>query len=94
MELRYKFRFEDTPCGFALLFFDAGNAWENLTSLKNDIKTNLDNKNYKYPFDVWKYGYGIGGRIEVPGMGIMGLDLGYSPQYKEVIPHFQMGFTF
>ncbi len=94
MELRYKFNFEDIPGGFALLFLDIGNTWENFTVFKNTIEDSISNGDYSYIKDVWKYGYGIGGRIEIPGMGIMGLDIGYSPQYKEVIPHFQMGFTF
>ncbi len=92
MELRYKFEFEGNPAGFVMLFFDAGNTWENFTYIKDQVINNTKN-DWSYPFSIWKYGFGVGGRVEIPGFGIMGIDIGYSPQNKEVIPHFQMGFT-
>ncbi len=47
---------------YGIVFYDFGNAWRNLS------ETN--------PFDS-KRSAGIGGRVFIPGMGLMGFDLGY-----------------
>jgi outer membrane protein insertion porin family len=60
----------------ALLFFDAGNAWE---SLEKSRISNL----YK--------GVGIGIRLDVPTLGIIGFDFGYGIERNRWEPHFQLG---
>ncbi|MFC1650779.1 outer membrane protein assembly factor BamA [Candidatus Latescibacterota bacterium] len=47
---------------YGILFYDFGNAWRDLS------ETN--------PFDA-KRSAGVGGRVFVPGMGLMGFDIGY-----------------
>ncbi|MFC1489908.1 outer membrane protein assembly factor BamA, partial [Candidatus Latescibacterota bacterium] len=47
---------------YGILFYDFGNAWRNLS------ETN--------PFDT-KRSAGFGGRVFIPGMGLMGFDVGY-----------------
>jgi outer membrane protein insertion porin family len=47
---------------YGILFYDFGNAWRDLS------ETN--------PFDT-KRSAGVGGRVFVPGMGLMGFDIGY-----------------
>ena len=63
------------------LFGDAGNAWSSLSS------SNLANLNR---------GAGIGIRVEVPMLGVLGLDYAYGfdgpdPGWR---PHFQIGTSF
>ncbi len=84
IELRMKINEQ----AFLLAFFDIGNAWENYTDAKNE--------------NFWPmyYGTGLGVRLEIPMMGIIGIDLGYG--FDEVEgggggkwePHFQMGTSF
>ena len=47
---------------YGIVFYDFGNAWRNLS------ETN--------PFDM-KRSAGVGGRVFIPGMGLMGFDVGY-----------------
>ncbi len=62
-----------------LVFFDAGNAWESLSDVNlSDLKK----------------GVGPGVRVEIPLLGIVGFDLGYSINNKKFEPHFQLGRTF
>ncbi|MBD3168007.1 MAG: outer membrane protein assembly factor BamA [candidate division Zixibacteria bacterium] len=67
---------------YALLFFDAGNAFEHITDLR--------------PFDLQR-SYGLGFRIVVPMVGIMGFDFGRAMDGREEgewRPHFQIGRGF
>lgn len=73
---------------YALLFADAGNAWESGRAVK--------------PFDLDRYdglkkSVGAGFRIVIPGLGTIGFDFGYgynNPSGAEWKPHFQLGTTF
>lgn len=62
LELRYPFLFEQSATIYGLAFVEAGNAWQ-------DIKT-------FNPFDL-KRSAGVGVRIFLPMIGLMGLDWGY-----------------
>lgn len=62
MELRYPFLLEPTSTIYALVFAEAGNAW-------------ADIKNFN-PFDL-KRSAGVGVRIFLPMIGMMGIDWGY-----------------
>ena len=73
---------------YALVFADAGNSWLSGRQIR--------------PFDLDKYdglkkSVGAGARINIPGVGMIGLDIGYGynrsdgAQWK---PHFQFGATF
>lgn len=77
VELRY--RFSETMYG--LVFFDAGNAWKNSSSMR--------------PF-VLKKGAGVGVRMEMPMLGIVGFDLAYGFDNKggKWVPHIQFGTQF
>jgi len=73
-----------------ITFFDAGNAWESFTNFNlSDLKR----------------GAGIGVRLEIPMLGLLGFDFGYGFDYEKIIdgkpvrygqwqPHFQIGRTF
>ena len=64
---------------YALAFFDAGNTWESLA------KT--------HPSDLNR-GAGVGARLAVPGIGLIGFDFGYGfdrPDGAQWEPHFQFG---
>ncbi len=67
---------------YGVLFFDAGNAWESLSSADpTDLKRSI--------------GFGI--RIEIPGMGPLGLDIGYGldrPDGTGFEPHVTFGAFF
>jgi outer membrane protein insertion porin family len=62
MELRYPVMLEPTTTIYLLTFLEAGNAW-------NDIS-------YINPFDL-KRSAGVGVRIFLPMIGLMGIDWGY-----------------
>lgn len=62
MELRYPFLLEPTSTIYGLVFVEAGNAWQNL----NDFN----------PFDL-KRSAGVGVRIFLPMIGMMGIDWAY-----------------
>jgi len=62
LEFRYPLMLEQTSTIFVLAFLEAGNAW-------NDIQT-------FNPFDL-KRSAGIGARIFLPMIGLMGIDWGY-----------------
>jgi outer membrane protein insertion porin family len=62
LELRYPLMLEQSTTIYGLLFLEAGNAW-------NDIKT-------FNPFSL-KRSAGVGARIYLPMIGLMGIDWGY-----------------
>lgn len=69
MELRYPFLLEPSSTIYGLLFVEAGNAWQSL-------------KNFN-PFDL-KRSAGVGVRIFLPMIGLMGIDWAYgfdTPNY-------------
>ncbi len=71
---------------YFLAFYDAGNAWLKLQSLWKSIKRG---------FPLYR-GIGMGVRIQIPMMPILGLDFGYGldKEKRGVIPHFQFGMQF
>jgi outer membrane protein insertion porin family len=62
MELRYPVLLEPTSTIYALAFVEAGNAWRQISSFN--------------PFDL-KRSAGVGARIFLPMIGLMGIDWGY-----------------
>jgi outer membrane protein insertion porin family len=62
MELRYPVLLESTSTIYALAFVEAGNAWTQINSFN--------------PFDL-KRSAGVGARIYLPMIGLMGIDWGY-----------------
>jgi len=62
MELRYPLILEQTSTIYVLGFLEAGNAWTNIATFS--------------PFDL-KRSAGIGARIFLPMIGLMGIDWGY-----------------
>jgi outer membrane protein insertion porin family len=62
MELRYPILLESTSTIYALAFVEAGNAWTQIGSFN--------------PFDL-KRSAGVGARIYLPMIGLMGIDWGY-----------------
>lgn len=62
MELRYPFLLEPTSTIYGLVFAEAGNAWQNLKDFS--------------PFDL-KRSAGVGVRIFLPMIGMMGIDWAY-----------------
>lgn len=75
--LEYKFPLEENI--YAILFFDAGNAWRSVA------KSRISNL-YK--------GVGLGIRLDVPMLGIIGFDFGYGIDRNKWEPHFQLGIPF
>ncbi len=73
-----------------ITFLDAGNTWESFS---------------KFNISDLKRGAGIGVRLEIPMLGLLGFDLGYGFDYEKIEngkpvrygqwqPHFQIGRTF
>jgi outer membrane protein insertion porin family len=69
---------------YALAFADAGNVWESFSDIEIDSRDDL------------KRGAGVGIRIEIPMMGVMGFDFGYGFDRRDPgwVPHFQIGTAF
>jgi outer membrane protein insertion porin family len=69
---------------YALGFADAGNVWESFRDVEIDSRDDL------------KRGAGLGIRIEIPMMGVMGFDFGYGFDKTNPgwVPHFQIGTAF
>jgi outer membrane protein insertion porin family len=69
--------------GYGMVFLDAGNCFENLK------EANM--------LDLF-YGVGVGFRVEIPMLGILGVDFGYNlnmfENRRQWKPHFQIGTTF
>ena len=61
-EFRYPLMLEQTSTIYLLLFLEAGNAWRNMQTFN--------------PFDL-KRSAGVGARIFLPMIGLMGIDWGY-----------------
>ncbi|MGE3062496.1 MAG: outer membrane protein assembly factor BamA [bacterium] len=84
LELRLKLNEQ----AYMLTFYDVGNAYENMTEALSDR------------FKTLYHGAGIGVRIEIPMVGVMGIDLGYGFQKTangyglSWEPHFQVGTSF
>ena len=75
---------------YLLLFADAGNAWRSGRSMKPFA---LEHKSDQ---DLFR-SLGLGVRLMIPGMGLIGFDFGYGfdhPYKGEWKPHFQFGTTF
>ncbi|MCS7249580.1 MAG: outer membrane protein assembly factor BamA [candidate division WOR-3 bacterium] len=64
-----------------IAFFDCGNCFEDLNKIN---------------FGTFKKGIGVGVRVEVPMLGLIGFDLGYGfdREGNKLEPHFQFGKTF
>lgn len=88
IEVKYSF----SPSVYLLAFADAGNSWMSYSGLRQGLKGDLEKFLYK--------GVGAGIRLEVPMLGILGLDWGYGLDRaragfrgnSEI--HFQLGTTF
>ncbi|MDD3802980.1 MAG: outer membrane protein assembly factor BamA [bacterium] len=84
LELRLKLNEQ----AYMLMFYDVGNAYENMTEALSDR------------FKTLYHGTGVGVRIEIPMVGVMGIDLGYGFQKTpngygmNWEPHFQVGTSF
>jgi len=82
-----RFPIVSNPTVYGLLFAEAGNVWENIQ--------------YTMPFDL-KRSIGFGGRVYMPLVGMLGLDIGYGFDYIDRSTgkkgkwktHFQFGQTF
>ena len=74
-------RYRFSESTYGLLFFDAGNAWKNSSRMR--------------PF-VLKKGSGIGIRMEMPMLGVVGFDLayGFNNGKGKWVPHIQFGTQF
>lgn len=75
---------------YFLLFADAGNAWPSGMRMRPFALEHKSNK------DLFR-SLGLGVRLMIPGMGIIGFDFGYGFDYLyqgEWRPHFQFGTTF
>ncbi|MGB9741764.1 MAG: outer membrane protein assembly factor BamA [candidate division WOR-3 bacterium] len=77
----FEYRLRLNPQVTFLAFFDAGNTW---------------NRQEQFSLSDLKRGAGVGVRLEIPMLGLIGFDLGYGfdksrPGWE---PHFQLGTTF
>jgi len=75
--LEQRYRINDNT--YILAFFDAGNAFKNVNTIR--------------PFIV-KKGVGVGIRMEIPMLGIIGFDFAYGIDSKKWVPHIQVGTSF
>ncbi len=88
IEVKYSF----TPSVYLLAFADAGNSWMSLSGFRTGLRGDLEKLLYK--------GVGAGIRVEVPMLGILGLDWGYGLDRTRAglrgntEIHFQLGTTF
>jgi len=64
---------------FAFLFFDAGYAWTDINKLD---------------FNDLAHGYGIGARLDIPMIGLLGFDYGWSSTLADGRLHFSIANTF
>jgi outer membrane protein insertion porin family len=75
---------------YALLFADAGNAWRSGRAIRPFALR------HRSDLDLFRSA-GLGARLVVPGMGVIGFDFAYGfdhPEKGEWRPHFQFGTTF
>jgi outer membrane protein insertion porin family len=75
---------------YALLFADAGNAWRSGSAIRPFALRHQSDR------DLFRSA-GLGARLVVPGMGVIGFDFAYGfdhPEKGEWRPHFQFGTTF
>ena len=88
LEVKYSF----SPSVYMLVFADAGNSWMSFSQFRSSVKDEPRKALYR--------GVGLGIRMEVPMLGILGLDWGYGLDRaraglrgnNEI--HFQLGTTF
>jgi outer membrane protein insertion porin family len=91
----YSFNFEIhfpfSEQGYALLFFDAGNGWRDPGTMKKEF-----GRYFKGKAPRMKRSFGIGVRLEIPMLGVIGIDLAYplDALEKNIVPHFIMGTRF
>ena len=84
----FELRFVVSDQLYISAFFDAGNAWVTPYYMEREFKRLLEGKVVRL-----KRGAGIGVRMEIPMLGIVGIDLayGFDKLNKGWIPHFVMG---
>jgi outer membrane protein insertion porin family len=73
---------------YGVLFIDAGNTWESLLDEDDELAT--------HPTDLY-WGLGGGVRVEVPVLGVLGIDMGYGldeDEGGEWLVHYQFGLDF
>ncbi len=86
--MNFELRLKLNDQAYLLAFYDIGNSWENFSET-------VQNR-----FQPVYQGIGLGVRMEIPMMGILGIDLGYGftdTQYAgggRWEPHFQIGTSF
>lgn len=84
----FELRLKLNEQAYLLAFYDVGNAWENFSEA------------YANKFQPLYQGIGVGVRMEIPMMGILGIDLGYGFTDTDFAggeswePHFQIGTSF
>jgi len=84
----FELRLKLTDQAYLLGFYDVGNVWESMTDAYNSKFSPIYNS------------IGIGARLEIPMIGVMGLDLGYgftesdNGYGQKWEPHFQIGTSF
>ncbi len=75
-------RYNFSKTSYGMIFLDAGNCFKDIQAARLS--------------DLF-YGFGVGFRMEVPMMGVFGIDLGYGLDEKkggEWKPHFQIGMSY
>ncbi len=84
----FELRFVISEQLYIALFFDAGNAWLTPYYMEKEFKRIFEGKLIRL-----KRGAGIGVRMEIPMLGIVGVDLayGFDKLNKGWIPHFVIG---
>ena len=73
---------------YGVVFVDAGNTWESLVDENDELAS--------HPTDLY-WGLGAGVRVEVPILGVLGVDMGYGldeDEGGEWIVHYQFGLDF
>lgn len=84
----FELRFVVSEGVYIAFFFDGGNAWLSPYYMEREFKRLLEGKSLRL-----KRGAGIGVRMEIPMLGIVGIDFayGFDKLNKGWVPHFVMG---